>query len=134
MLLADWIAWFTDAAGVPVPRDLSARLGKQIKMLIQSGYSATAIETGLRAWTGARVQRPELPPERLSNYALDAAIHSGPGARMLLVMSHGSPRGNRTLDSREMPRQSAADRNWQASEQNRAVWLASRTDSSGGMP
>lgn len=130
-IIGAWVAWFTDLTQVNVPHPITQRLGKQVKVLIESGYATNAIKMGLLAWTVERDRRPELPPEKLPDLALRMAIRNSPTAAVYVAAIQKAAREMQAITAPAVPPESSADRNWRASDQARAAWLASRSDQPG---
>lgn len=65
-ILKQWIDWYTRCNnGVPIPQTIIARIGKQIRGLIVSGYTTDDIKYGLAIWTVRQSVDPRLSPTNL---------------------------------------------------------------------
>lgn len=107
IILGQWVKWYQDRVGVPLPASLIARIGKQVKVLISTGYTTDEIKFGLAAWTLRQWDNPALPPNELDMLTFNYARDTRPGAAefrrtlqaSLLQVSNGTYRtGNRKAD------------------------------------
>lgn len=70
-IVGAWANWYQTVADVPLPQSLIARMGKQVKTLIVTGYTTDEIKYGLAAWSVRQLDFPQLSPT-----ALDAEVFS----------------------------------------------------------
>lgn len=80
-ILGAWRTWYQNGSGVPVPNAIAARLGKQVKSLIVTGYKTDEIKHGLAIWTVEQMDNPTLSPTLLDNFVWRHAQDTRAGAR-----------------------------------------------------
>ena len=67
-LIREWVTWYSQLDNnVPIPRTIIARLAKQVRGLIISGYPTVDIKYGLAIWTVRHADDPRLSPTQLDN-------------------------------------------------------------------
>ena len=80
-ILGSWVAWYQCGSGVPIPQSVRARLGKQVKQLIVTGYQTDEIKHGLAIWTVEQMDNPTLSPTLLDNFVWKYTRDTRAGAR-----------------------------------------------------
>lgn len=80
-IIAQWYRFCVDGSGVTIPSRVSARIGKEVKRLIQDGYDSNTIKCGLTVWTARFLDNPMLSPNALSQLTWKAQLDSTPQGR-----------------------------------------------------
>lgn len=115
-IMGEWIAWYTENTGLPIPPSIRARLGKQVKGLIQTGFDTPAIKYGLAIWSVNQMDYTELSPTMLDNYTFKFAQERSQQAqrwkddmKKRIAAFGGSTRGSTKKDERRTRTASALD-------------------------
>mgnify|MGYP001580481811 CR=1 FL=1 len=80
-ILGDWITFVQDGTGIPIPPIIVGRIAKQIKGLIQAGFTTPQIKYGLAAWIDEKMNTPLLSPQALDDLTWKFATDTSAQAR-----------------------------------------------------
>lgn len=80
-ILGDWITFVQDGTGIPIPPTVVGRIAKQIKGLIQAGFTTAQIKYGLAAWIDEKMSTPLLSPQALDDLTWKFATDTSAQAR-----------------------------------------------------
>lgn len=130
-IIGAWVDWYQGRTGVPIPQNIIARLAKQVKSLIMSGYRTNQIKFGLGVWAIEQFDKPQLPPQALDTYVWKFARDTSPQARDMQAKMkaevHAFHRGNGTAPPMSMTKKQSREHHTAA---NLDQWLARKDQES----
>ena len=97
-IIGKWLDWQDRQHGVPVPQTVIARIGKEIRNLIVSGYTSDQIAYGVAAWTAMWANNPRTSPTEVTTVTWAEATRRANGRWVAEMRDRG-----REIDSGMRP-------------------------------